>query len=371
MIRIESLSASFGQFRLEDICLEVPAASSTAILGPSGSGKTLLLETLIGLRRPSHGRVLIDGQDVTRWPPERRGISYLPQDVALFPHLSVRDNILFGAAVRGQGGVGEQDLGRLAELLDIQHLLPRRNVRSLSGGEAQRVALARALLIRPRILVSDESFSSLDAPLRRQLQHDFRRLQRDLQLTVLHVTHDQEEAFLLADQVAVLMQGRVVQVAGTSELYARPNSIRVARFLGISNIWPVVAAQVSGSSLLCQVDGLTLEAALPQPLDSPPTHVGVAASEVELTESTCRCAGANRFSATVVSALHLGHRRLIRLRLDGLPDRHLECSAAPRPREFGPWTEGTRVQVHIDPASVRLFYEPADRVARAGGERHG
>ena len=207
MIRVESLSARFGDFQLRDITLDVEAGSSLVVLGPSGAGKTLLLETVLGLRRMQQGRVLIDGRDVSSLPPEERGVSYLPQDVALFPHLSVRKNILFGAGARQFKHDASVELAKLVRLLDIGRLLDRRDVRSLSGGEAQRVALARALVVRPRILLLDECFSSLDVPLRRQLREEFRQLRHSLDVTVALVTHDQEEAFLLGDQVAVLMTG--------------------------------------------------------------------------------------------------------------------------------------------------------------------
>jgi len=357
MIRIESLTACFGEFCLHDVSLEVDSGASLVVLGPSGSGKTMLLETFIGLRQPLRGRILVDGRDVTRAAPESRGISYLPQDVALFPHLSVRENILFGATAHGRVGGLERELNRLAELLGIGYLLKRKDIRSLSGGEAQRVALARALFVRPRILVSDESLSSLDAPLRRQLQHEFRQLQQDLKLTVLHVTHDQEEAFVLADRVAVLVNGRIMQVTSPADLYARPCSIEVARFLGISNIWPLDGFQATESSLLCEVGPLTLEAASPEHMPSKPTHIAVAASEVELTDGNCTCLGENQFPARVMAARNLGHSWLVNLAIDGLNDRHLECAVSPALGDRLVLTQGSVVQVYIRPSSIRVFRE--------------
>lgn len=357
MIRIESLTACFGEFRLRDVSLDVDSGTSLVVLGPSGSGKTMLLETFIGLRQPLRGRILVDGRDVTKAAPESRGISYLPQDVALFPHLSVRENILFGAAVRGKTGGLDRELNRLAELWAIGHLLERTNVRSLSGGEAQRVALARALFVRPRILVSDESFSSLDAPLRRQLQHEFRRLQHDLELTVLHVTHDQEEAFLLGDRIAVLMNGQIMQVDSPADLYARPHSTKVARFLGINNIWPLDGAQATASSLICEVGPLKLVAASPGHMDAKPTHIAVAASEVELSDSKCVCPGENRFPATITAACNLGHCCLVKLAIDGLTDRSLECAVSPAAGDRLVLNQGSVVHVHIRPSSIRVFRE--------------
>jgi ABC-type sugar transport system ATPase subunit len=365
MIRIESLTASFGEFRLEDVSLEVDSGTSLVVLGPSGSGKTMLLETFIGLRQPLRGRILVDGRDVTKTAPEKRGISYLPQDVALFPHLSVRQNILFGAAAGGRARSLDRELNRLAELLGIGYLLERRDVRSLSAGEAQRVAFARALFVRPRILVSDESFSSLDAPLRRQLQHEFRHLQHDLGLTVLHVTHDQEEAFLLGDRVAVLMDGQIMQVASPADLYARPNSIKIARFLGIGNVWPLDGSQDTDSLLICRVGPLMLKAPLPERTDAKPTHIAVAASEVELADSECICPGENRFPAAITAACNLGHCWLVKLAIDGLGERHLECAVSPTLGDRIVLNQGSVVHVHIRPSSIRVFRESQDAEATA------
>lgn len=357
MIRIEALTASFGEFRLRDISFDVDAGTSLVVLGPSGSGKTMLLETFIGLRQPLRGRILVDGRDVTKAAPETRGMAYLPQDVALFPHLSVRGNILFGAAARARVGNLDRELSRLAELLGIGYLLDRQDVRSLSGGEAQRVALARALFVRPRILVSDESFSSLDAPLRRQLQHEFRRLQHDLKLTVLHVTHDQEEAFLLGDRIAVLTNGQIMQVDTPADLYARPHSIEVARFLGINNIWPLEGAQATDSSLICEVGPLKLVAASPSPMHAKPTHLAVAASEVELSDGKCICSGENRFLATITDVCNLGHCWLVKLAIDGLADRSLECAVSPAVANRLVLNQGSVVHVHIRPSSIRILRE--------------
>ena len=188
MIAVRSLVATSGPFRLQPITLEIESGELLVLLGPSGTGKTVLSEALLGLRTVERGAVTIDGRDVTAIEPEDRLVAYMPQDVALFPHLSVRANIEFGRRVRGQLDGLAAEIADVSTALEISHLLDRTNIRSLSGGEAQRVALARALVTRPRVLFLDESFSALDAHIRRRLLLQFRQVQRTASLTAIYVT---------------------------------------------------------------------------------------------------------------------------------------------------------------------------------------
>lgn len=221
---------------VEDVSLEVGSGERLALLGPSGSGKTTVLRVVAGLQRPTTGRVLVDGRDVTRVPPHRRGIGLVFQDAALFPHRDVAGNVGFGPRVAGLPDA--ECAARVEEALELVGLsgTERRDVTTLSGGEAQRVALARALAPRPGVLLLDEPLGALDGPLRQRLQDDLRALFERLSLTVVHVTHDVGEAFELGDRVAVLREGRVAQVAAPDELWARPADDWVARFLGIGNV---------------------------------------------------------------------------------------------------------------------------------------
>ena len=225
-----------GQPIVTDVSLEVASGERLALLGPSGSGKSTILRVVAGLQRPTRGRVLVDGRDVTSVPPHRRGIGLVFQDAALFPHRNVGGNVGFGPRVSGTSD-GEREL-RVGEALSLVGLpgAERRDVTTLSGGEAQRVALARALASRPRILLLDEPLGALDGPLRLRLQNDLRSLFETLALTVVHVTHDVGEAFALGHRVAILREGRLAQVATPDELWARPADDWVARFLGLRNV---------------------------------------------------------------------------------------------------------------------------------------
>ena len=221
-----------------DVHLAVAPGEFFALLGPSGCGKTTLLRLIAGLEQPDAGRIWLDGQDVTAWPPERRQVGFVFQDYALFPHLNVLDNVAFGLAARG--------MKKAERYARARHMLvrlglegeARKPVSALSGGQQQRVALARALVLEPRLLLLDEPLSNLDEALREQARIELKRLQRENALTVLYVTHDQQEALALADRVGILWEGRLEQVGTPLEVYHRPATAVVARFLG-ANVLPL------------------------------------------------------------------------------------------------------------------------------------
>jgi iron(III) transport system ATP-binding protein len=242
---------------LEGVDLEVQEGSLTAVLGLSGCGKTTLLRVIAGFERAERGSVslaevtLDDGRVYV--PPEKRGVGYVPQEGALFPHLTVQDNVGFGLSRRERRG------GAVGELLEMVGIAPlaRRLPHELSGGEQQRVALARALARRPHALLLDEPFSSLDASLRNRVREDVHGLLREQGVTTVLVTHDQEEALSLADVVAVLRDGRIVQQGTPEDLYERPADERLARFLGAVN---VIEASFQGGTARTSLGALALRA---------------------------------------------------------------------------------------------------------------
>jgi ABC-type Fe3+/spermidine/putrescine transport system ATPase subunit len=250
-VETEALGFAYGrQPVVSGVSLTLPGGGVTVLIGPSGSGKSTLLQLLAGLLRPAAGRILFDGEDVTRLPTERRDVGVVFQSYALFPHLTVRDNIAFGLkASRRRGSLWtsrrrpsrhsvEARVWDSAALLGLERLLDRKPAQ-LSGGEQQRVALARAVAPRPALLLLDEPLSALDARLRRTVRVELAALLRKLGITVFYVTHDQEEAMLLADHLVVLDQGRVVQAGPPLDLYRRPATPFVAGFLGEANLVPV------------------------------------------------------------------------------------------------------------------------------------
>ncbi|MCW5775458.1 MAG: ATP-binding cassette domain-containing protein [Phycisphaeraceae bacterium] len=257
MISVRDLRATYGGFTLHDVNLDLREGGCLAILGPSGAGKTLLLETVMGARRPRGGEVLLDGRNITALPPEARRIAYIPQDLALFPHLSVRDNIVFGLPSRAARRTANDVITKLAAMLRIEHILNRRNIGTLSGGERQRVALARAMIVQPRVLFLDEPFSSLDAATASDLLWSFREMRTQTRTTVFLVTHNLHEASLLADDVAIMIGGRIVESGPRDRVFRHPSSVTVARFLNIRNIIPMsdlppqASHLVTGSSNGC------------------------------------------------------------------------------------------------------------------------
>ncbi|HUT13985.1 MAG TPA: ABC transporter ATP-binding protein [Thermoguttaceae bacterium] len=257
MIQIHRLNFSVGNFALKDVSLHVEPGEYFVVLGPSGSGKTLLMECLCGLNRIHSGEIAIDGRDVTRLEPRNRGIGYVPQDYALFPHRTVRQNVCFGletaflfpsAFRRLFGHRPEESISaRVTELIDsvgISHLVDRLPGK-LSGGEKQRVALARALAIEPKVLVLDEPVSALDEQTRDALCRQLKRVHRSTGTTTIHICHNFAEMMTVADRVGIIHQGRILQVGTPQEILQRPNSTRVARFVQAGNLFPA-RAQNSG-----------------------------------------------------------------------------------------------------------------------------
>ncbi len=237
MIEIKNLHVDLKDFHLQDINLSVGEGEYFIILGPTGAGKTVLLESIAGLYPVKSGQIRLNGREVTRLEPEKRGISIVYQDHALFPHLSVRDNILFGLKLRKQPEPGAKEaLDEITELLDISHLLSRKPD-TLSGGEQQKVALARALSIKPKVLLLDEPLSALDPETREGVQKELRQLHNRLKVTTIHVTHDFEEAIALGDHIAVLGEGCIKQVGTPEQIFRRPNSEFIARFAMARNIF--------------------------------------------------------------------------------------------------------------------------------------
>ena len=241
-VRLVELRRKFGAVSaLDGLSLELAPGELVALLGPSGCGKTTALRSLAGLERLDSGRVLLDGRDITHTPASRRDMGMVFQAYSLFPHLTARENVAFGLRLRR---IASGQRRKVADrLLELVHLADKgdRYPHELSGGQQQRVALARALAIEPQVLLLDEPLSALDAKVRSTLRDEIRRIQTEVGITTLFVTHDQDEALAIADRVAVIFAGRLEQIAPPAELYERPRTARVADFVGLSNRLPGVA----------------------------------------------------------------------------------------------------------------------------------
>ena len=264
MIRIEHLTFSVGTFALSDVSLHVAAGEYFVLLGPTGSGKTLLAECLCGLNRIGSGQIFIRGNDVTRLEPRLRGVGYLPQDYALFPHMTVRRNIAFGLRGRSLAApLLRQRVDELMERLGVGRLADRLPTK-LSGGEKQRVALARALAVRPQVLLLDEPVSALDESTRDKLCRMLKQLHRDTQTTTMHVCHNFAEMLAVADRVGVIHQGRILQVGTPQEVLQRPHNTLVAQFVQAGNLFPARAHGEGSRVWLECAGGIELAAIRPE-----------------------------------------------------------------------------------------------------------
>jgi molybdate transport system ATP-binding protein/molybdate/tungstate transport system ATP-binding protein len=237
LLEVRNLSITLGEFKLVDVSLQVEEGEYFIVLGPTGAGKTVLVECIAGIHHPKRGEIYFRGERIDRLKPEERGIGYVPQDYALFPHMTVKDNIAFGLRIRRASPSHiEETVEKLVNLLRIKHLLHRYPT-TLSGGEKQRVALARALAINPRLLLLDEPLSAVDEQTREELCRELRRIHRETKMMILHISHNLEETFSLADRVCILNEGRVMAIGKPDDLLNHPPNYFVASFLRTGNIF--------------------------------------------------------------------------------------------------------------------------------------
>ena len=343
-------------YAARDVVLHVRPGEFLTLLGPSGCGKTTTLRMIAGYEMPDAGRIRFGGQDVTREPANRRNIGFVFQNYALFPHLSIFENVAYGLRVRG---VAEDDVKRrVGEVLALVGLAGYEQQFSsqLSGGEQQRVALARAIVIRPRLLLFDEPLSNLDAKLRVQMRTEIRELQRTLAITTVYVTHDQEEAMAVSDRIAVMNEGSVVQEGTAEDLYHRPASQFVAQFVGRVNLVPGRVAEIAGGTAKVAALGTTIDARVVREGLARGDAVRLVARPEAISIATAAQA-TGQLSATVTSRTFLGEKieYLVRcadetlqvVRYDAGPDEII--------------AEGANVTVRFTDGAVTVLPEAAAR----------
>jgi spermidine/putrescine ABC transporter ATP-binding subunit len=352
MIEFRSVTTRYGSVLANDrLDLVVRRGELLTLLGPSGCGKTTALRTLTGHVRPDDGRVLIDGRDVTDVPTHRRELGMVFQNFALFPHMTVRDNVGFPLMIRGIGATDRA--ARVAEALRLVRLEghAEKHPRQLSGGQQQRVGLARALVYRPKVLLLDEPLSNLDAKLREEMRFEIRDVVTRLGITAVYVTHDQEEALALSDRIAIMNRGRLEQLGTPEDIYARPASRFVAEFVGLSSFLEGVVRTVSPDGMQVAVgDGEVTVPALPGAAPGQRALLFVRPNEVELLSADAG-EGPGTLRATVETVTYLGDRMDYRLRLQGGLALRVQRDGGPQ------LTSGTALRLRLPPGRVRALAE--------------
>ena len=355
-VRLEELRKDFGDVTaVEEIDLHMPPGEFFTMVGPSGCGKTTTLRMIAGFERPTSGRILLDGADVAQTPPHKRNVNTVFQSYALFPHLSVADNVAFGLKYRKLSK--DEKKRAVGEMLALVQLtgFERRKPHELSGGQQQRVALARALVLKPQVLLLDEPLGALDARLRKDLQVELKALQEDVGVTFVFVTHDQEEALTMSDRIAVMNAGRVEQAGPPQAVYEDPETVFVADFLGVSNLISATAEGQDGDCCNLRVAERTLRAR-----QGAITSRGEVKAMIRPERVGVEPAGAdglNRLPGLVEHAVFLGSFRELRVRILGgsLIKVVMPNDGAPLAYE-----QGAAVTLHLPSDALRVLRDSAE-----------
>jgi spermidine/putrescine transport system ATP-binding protein len=352
-VRLSGISKTYGSFTaVQPLELTVPQGSFFALLGASGCGKTTTLRMIAGLEEPSSGTVHLGDQDVTNLPPYKRPVNTVFQSYALFPHLDIFENVAFGLRRRGIKSVKKQ----VEDMLDLVQLgeQARKRPHQLSGGQQQRVAVARALINTPKVLLLDEPLGALDLKLRRQMQLELKRIQTEVGITFVHVTHDQEEAMTMADTVAVMNAGRVEQLGSPADLYENPQSTFVANFLGTSNLIEAEVVSAGADEIVVRAGDSKL--GLPVARCSAPTAaggkvlVGVRPEKVSLThadDAGTVPAGRNSITGRIADTSFIGVSTQFVIDSAVCPEFEVYVQNVDRDARLAP---GAEVVLHWNPA---------------------
>jgi len=351
-VQLVDLVKRFGDFTaVAGINLDMPSGEFFSLLGPSGCGKTTSLRMIAGFERPSEGQILLDGVDMAQTPPHKRNVNTVFQSYALFPHLSVEDNVAFGLKYQKASKQETRErVGKALELVQMGQFATRRP-NQLSGGQQQRVALARALILNPKVLLLDEPLGALDAKLRKQLQIELKALQEEVGITFIYVTHDQEEALTMSDRIAVMSQGRVEQVGGPKEIYEEPATAYVADFLGVSNLMDAEASgAAAGGGCRLRLGEFDLIAGQGEAATTGACKITIRPERVDIEPQ--HTTGENRLPAIVERVVYVGAVLQVILHL---ASGQTIQAWLPNDGDHDPHRSGDAVTVHFPPEALRAL----------------
>jgi spermidine/putrescine transport system ATP-binding protein len=363
-VQLVDLVKRFGEYEaVRGISLDVRPGEFFSLLGPSGCGKTTTLRLIGGFERPTSGRILLDGHDMAQTPPHRRSVNTVFQSYALFPHLSVGDNVAFG--LRFHSVSRDETRQRVAAILSLVHLrgYEERRPHQLSGGQQQRVALARALILNPAVLLLDEPLGALDAKLRKALQIELKALQEEVGVTFLYVTHDQEEALTMSDRIAVMSEGRIEQIGPPNRVYEEPQTTYVADFLGISNLMNATAlGRSAAGNCRLRLGEFEIEAARGHVAARGEVKALIRPERVRIEARDS--IGGNRVPAMIERVVYVGP--VIQL-LVRLAPGHTIQAMVPNMGDGPAYSQGSAVNAHMPVEALRVLEEEATALPRDRG----
>jgi spermidine/putrescine transport system ATP-binding protein len=350
-VHIVGLHKQFGEFAaVRGIDVEIAGGEFFSLLGPSGCGKTTTLRMVAGFEEPTSGRILIDGVDVAHVPPHKRPVNTVFQSYALFPFMTVWDNVAFG--LQYTNATKDETKKRVGDALALVQMQGKAKSKpgQLSGGQQQRVALARALVLGPKVLLLDEPLGALDAKLRKTLQIELKALQERVGITFIYVTHDQEEALTMSDRLAVMADGLIEQIGSPAEVYQEPATTYVADFLGISNLLDVDVVSSGADGVEVKFGDLTLMCSPGADMPSGPAKAVLRPERIQLLPQ--QQPGANHVPGTVERLVYLGSTTQVIVRL--APGATVQAMV-PNTGAVPDWEQGTPVTVHLPPNALRLL----------------
>ncbi len=361
-VQLVDLVKRFGDFTaVAGINLDMPSGEFFSLLGPSGCGKTTTLRMIAGFERPSEGQILLDGVDMAQTPPHKRNVNTVFQNYALFPHLTVEENVAFGLKYKD---VSKQEMreqvGRALDLVALTGFGARRPTQ-LSGGQQQRVALARALILNPAVLLLDEPLGALDAKLRKRLQIELKALQEEVGITFIYVTHDQEEALTMSDRIAVMSQGRVEQVGAPKEIYEEPATAYVADFLGVSNLMDATALGQTAGGCSLSIGEFIVTAGQGDEDTRGAAKVTIRPERVNLEPQDTP--GENRVPAMVERVVYVGS--VLQVIVNLAPGQRIQAWVQ---NEGGamPFDSGAPITVHLPVEALRVLPDAGTAVMESG-----